>query len=241
MNATRLTLALMLLPGSLALGSELHGSHASMVRQHRIAVEEDFTFVRTAKQLREFVHDDRLDQVSSTNDLVVASGVSYPYTRPAVKLFIERLAAEYHVATGERLVLTSLTRPESEQPRNASPLSVHPAGMAVDFRVPDTEQKRHWLEQTLLSLEDKGVLDVTREVHPPHYHVAVFPEQYDAYAKTLPALQATDTTEIKPEPVVKQASVVNDGGAGSRMTLLLSAAACVLALVTGRIIRSTAR
>ena len=84
-------------------------------------------------------------------------------------------------ATGERLVITSLTRPLSRQPENASALSVHPAGMAVDLRIPASKWNRAWLEQTLLSLEDKAVLDVTREHHPPHYHVAVFPVQYEQY------------------------------------------------------------
>ena len=240
MNATRISLALMLLPASLAFASELRGSRASMVRQHHIAVEENFTFLRTAKQLHEFVHDDRLEQVSSTNDLVVATGVSYAYTRPIVKQFVDRLAAEYHVATGERLVVTSLTRPESEQPRNASPLSVHPAGMAVDFRVPDAREKRAWLEQRLLSLEDKGVLDVTREVYPPHYHVAVFPEQYEAFAKTLPSIETAPTTPNTTVPKIALAAShasLGTNGARSRADLVISAGVFLCALTVGARVR----
>jgi hypothetical protein len=37
----------------------------------------------------------------------------------------------------------------------------------------------------LLSLEDKVVLDVTRERNPAHYHVAVFPRQYERYVAKL--------------------------------------------------------
>jgi hypothetical protein len=52
-----------------------------------------------------------------------------------VQTFVERLSSQYHNACGERLVVTSLTRPASEQPRNASDRSVHPTGMAIDLRL----------------------------------------------------------------------------------------------------------
>ena len=156
-----------------------------MREQNEIAKENDFTFLRTAAQVREFVAKERLVEVVPNADLIV-SKVSFPYTRPIIKTFIERLAAQYHRATGEPLVVTSLTRPTSMQPRNASPLSVHPAGMAVDFRIPQSSLPRRWLEEALLSLEHRGLLDVTRERRPPHYHVAVFPDEYQSYVDKLP-------------------------------------------------------
>ena len=61
-------------------------------------------------------------------------------------------------------------------------MSVHPAGMAVDLRVSQSAESREWLEGMLLGLEKRGVLDVTREDSPPHYHVAIFPDAYAAYA-----------------------------------------------------------
>jgi hypothetical protein len=42
----------------------------------------------------------------------------------------------------------------------------------------------------LLQLENSGVLDVTRERNPPHYHVAVFPLAYAAYAGKRAATEA---------------------------------------------------
>ena len=189
---------LLFLPGPVAMASSLKGSNASMVRQHAIAVKNDFTFAQTSDQLRALVADQRLIPVRSTSDLLVTEGVSFAYTRPILELFLDRLASQYRQAFDERLVVTSLTRPIALQPSNASPLSVHPAGMAIDFRVPDTGVKRAWLEQTLLALEDKGVLDVTREKHPPHYHVAVFPEQYAAY---LTRMGVDTTITLPPAPV----------------------------------------
>lgn len=164
--------------------AQLRGSESSVIRQHRVAKKNGYSFLRNAAQVREFVREDRLERVSPNRNLVI-DNVSFPYARPPVKLFVERLAAQYRAATGEKLVVTSLTRPKSRQPTNASELSVHPAGMAVDLRIPKKAASRRWLEQTLLSLEDRIVLDVTKERHPAHYHVAVFPREYVKYLAQL--------------------------------------------------------
>ena len=160
--------------------TSLNGSHASMVHQHAVALQLDYSFVKTPSQVAALVSDSALEPVTSSRDLVL-SGVSYPYARPEVVRFVDWLAAAYRDATRSPLVVTSLTRPISLQPGNASPLSVHPAGMAVDLRIPANAEHLAWLEHMLLSLEDSGVVDVTREHHPPHLHVAVFPEAFQAF------------------------------------------------------------
>ena len=186
----KLILLVMLLGAATpAFAGELGGSRAALRKANRVARRADYKFLRTAREVREWVRLERLVTLRTTRDYVVGDA-SFPYARPAVKMFIERLAAQYHAATGERLVITSLTRPLNHQPENASALSVHPAGMAVDLRVPSTAAKRRWLERTLLELEDRAVLDVTREHHPPHYHVAVFPAEYERYVARLGALSA---------------------------------------------------
>lgn len=168
-----------------AEASSLRGSMASMRNQHNIAKSEDYTFLRTSAQIRHFAAEGRLDTVPGNADYRV-NKVSFPYARPEVVSFIERLAREYRNETGERLVVTSLTRPTAQQPRNAHKLSVHPAGMAVDLRVPFKPSQRKWLEQRLLDFENAGVLDVTRERRPPHYHVAVFPGEFREWAAVNP-------------------------------------------------------
>ena len=77
-----------------------------------------------------------------------------------MKLFIERLARQYRGATGEKLVVTSLTRPTREQPGNASRYSVHPCGMAVDFRRPWGRKARRWLEQAGIEYTFHEVIQV---------------------------------------------------------------------------------
>lgn len=188
---------LVLTPVASAIAAGLGGSRASMRKQHNVAKQHNFTFLRNSKQVQEYVRKERLELLTGNEDYVMGK-VSFPYARDAVKLFVERLAAQYHEATGDRLVVTSLTRPLSRQPRNASQLSVHPAGMAVDFRIPRNAVHRQWLERTLLSLEDKSVLDVTRERNPGHYHVAVFPHEYTRYVATLPITKNAALSCIAP-------------------------------------------
>lgn len=172
-----------------AEAQSLRGSKASVDRQNRVARQHDFTFIDTADRVRFFAAQGWLVPVEPTSDFVLR-GVSFPYARPEVDLFVQRLAAQYRAACGERLVVTSLTRPTTRQPVNASDRSVHPTGMAVDLRYSHSRPCRSWLEQVLSDLEGEGVLEATRERYPFHYHVAVFPHQYAAYVETLESRQA---------------------------------------------------
>jgi uncharacterized protein DUF5715/LysM domain-containing protein len=160
----------------------LSGSRASLLRQNQAARQHDFTYLRTSSDVREFSRRGLLVRLRGNSDYRLASGyVSFPYARPEVKVFVERLGDQYHSACGERLVVTSLTRPIARQPRNASHLSVHPTGMAVDLRRSSRASCRKWLEETLLYLEGRDVLEATREHRPPHYHVTLFPDDYMRY------------------------------------------------------------
>jgi len=179
-----------------AVETGLGGSMSSMRRQYQVAKQNDYTFLRTAAQVREFVREDRLVHIESNADLFV-NNVSFPYARPIVKLFVERLAQQYREATGEQLVVTSLTRPMANQPRNAHELSVHPTGMAVDLRIPANAKSRAWLESTLLALEGRQLLDATRERRPPHYHIAVFPDRYATYVEGLMEREASRAAGVE--------------------------------------------
>lgn len=168
--------------------ASLRGSRSSLLQQSRVARDHNYSYLRTGTEVRQFVQRGYLVPVRSNSNVELAH-VSYPYARPEVELFLNRLGSQYRSACGERLVVTSLTRPKSGQPRNASPLSVHPTGMAIDLRVPRNSRCRSWLESTLLSLERSGVLDATKEHRPPHYHVALFPRQYTNYVSRITGQQ----------------------------------------------------
>jgi len=201
-----LTLAALTLGTAPLHAQSLKGSRMSMERQNQEAVRYGYAFLRTPQAVSNYVNEGHLVRVSP-NQHFELHDVSHPFARPAVKTFIDRLSTQYHSACGEKMTVTSLTRPINKQPSNAASDSVHPTGMAVDLRIPSTQSCRSWLERTLLSLEGTGVLDVTRERHPAHYHVAVFTRTYENYlasldqapaasrtAESLPALATTGKT-----------------------------------------------
>jgi hypothetical protein len=178
----------------------MRGSPVSMERQHEVAVLKDFTFAETPAAVLELVDQERLVPLPGGVSYRL-NRVSYPYARPQVRAFVEDVAAKYRTACGEQLVVTSLTRPRSEQPGNAHKLSVHPAGMAVDFRISKSTKCRDWFEKALLGMERQDLLDATRERNPPHYHVAVFPDAYAAWAaRQKPAARPAVLAPAPPLP-----------------------------------------
>jgi hypothetical protein len=190
-----LTTALAFSAGALQAQS-LRGSAASLDLQVRVAEEHDFTFLRTPGEVERFVKAGYLVPVRADRNYEL-HGVSYPYARSEVRSFLASFAERYRRACGEKLVVTSLTRPLSRQPVNASSRSVHPTGMAVDVRRTNSASCRSWIESSLLSLEKAGVLEATREVRPPHYHIALFPESYVRHAEA-------EATEARDVPVADE-------------------------------------
>src|SRR5690606_18294468 len=146
------------LSGTMLQAQTLRGSSASMQRQNQAAHDYGYSFLKTSQAVKQFVEAGYLVAVPATATMELHQ-VSYPYARPAVKLFLERLSAPSFAACGEKLTVTSLTRPIEKQPANASAASVHPTGMAVDLRIPRVGKCKTWLEKTLLALEGEGGLD----------------------------------------------------------------------------------
>lgn len=189
-----------LVGGAVSVAAQsLRGSSASLDVQNEQARIHDFTYLSTSSQVRRFVDSGYLVPVRGNRDFELHA-VSFPYARPEAELFIRRLASQYRAACGEKLVVTSLTRPQSRQPRNASDRSVHPTGMAIDLRYSGSRSCRAWLEGVLLSLESAGVLEATRERYPAHYHIALFPRPYASYVDRM------TSGERRAQPVTREAS-----------------------------------
>jgi hypothetical protein len=203
-----------------AHAASLRGTKSAMNRQYAVARVNGASFARTSADVYRCVDLGTLVRVAGNADFELDK-VSYPFCRPETKAFIERLAADYRAATGEKLVITSLTRPLSAQPRNASELSVHPAGMALDIRRSNNGATQRWLERELLALEGRGLIDATKERRPPHYHVAVFPgPQPELLAEADEAPARAPATAVKQtSPAVKKTpSTARKGGKASVRT-----------------------
>lgn len=189
-----LLLSLSILAASPAFAASLRPSRAALMKQVRAARGHGYTHLENTAQVRKFLRLGYLVPVNDGDSFDVKPTVSHKAARPEVKLFLERLGRQYQRGCGDRLVVTSLVRPRNRQPRNSSPLSVHPTGMAMDLRVSWSARCRSWLESTLLQLERAGVLEAAREHHPPHYHVVLFPRQYLDY---LHRIRGMDVSEIR--------------------------------------------
>ena len=73
-------------------GQSLRGSSASLDRQNKQAQDHDFTVLRDPAQLKRFVALDLLVPVQADKDFALKD-VSFPYARPEVRLFIDRLSS----------------------------------------------------------------------------------------------------------------------------------------------------
>jgi hypothetical protein len=111
--------------------------------------------------------------------------------------------------------------------------------MAVDLRVPHDADARKWLEQTLLNLEAGSLLDVTRERRPPHYHVAVFPEPYEAYVMPKIASEIAEAATRALDVATNAVETVATAATDPKITPSFPALA-VAALIGGAFIVLTA-
>lgn len=228
--------------------ASLKGSRASMKKQNGVAKKRGLSFFTSPEEIREAVDRGDLVELAGNDDYEVADFVSHPFTIPAVRTFVERLSAQYREACGQKLVVTSATRASTKQPSNASKLSVHPAGMAVDLRVSDDASCREWLESSVLSMEKRGVIDAIREYHPPHYHVAIYPDAYLSYVEEVRAEEAIaegakaeeegkaakhDRPAAAADETSVEASVRDEGGAPAGRSVLLPLLLTGLALAAG--------
>jgi hypothetical protein len=182
---------LLFAPPTPAGAASLTPSRPGLLRQVRAARAHDYTYLRDDRHVRYFVDRGWLVHLPGNRNYRVKQGTPNQYARPEVRLFVERLSSQYRSACGEQLVVTSLVRPKTRQPRNSSPLSVHPTGMAMDLRISQRGECRRWLESALLGLEASGVLEAARERRPPHYHVVLFPHQYTTYVEARNGRGAT--------------------------------------------------
>lgn len=182
-----------------AATQSLQGSRASIDRMYSQARSHELSFHRTATGVRLAADQGALVRLAGGGDYRL-EGVSHPYVLPATRTFVERLAAQYRAACGERLVITSATRPQSLRLANSTDRSVHPTGMAVDVRRPSNARCLAWLRETLLHLEGAAVIEATEERRPPHFHVAVFPRPYRRYVQGRGGRPAPAAPAVAPAP-----------------------------------------
>jgi LysM repeat protein len=183
----------------------LRGSRASVDLMYANATSSRLAFHQTAATIAKAVAAGTLVPLASNRHVELHPGVSHPYVLPVTRDFVTAIAARYFDACGERLMVTSATRTTERQPRNASPKSVHPTGMAVDFRRP-AGKCLDWLRAELIKMEKAGQVEATEERSPPHFHVAVLPKRGRAVVVAeAPAPSAAAAAVVAPAAVTAEA------------------------------------
>jgi LysM repeat protein len=192
---TLLALGAISLSATSLAAQSLRGSRASVDLMYDRAQEEDLAFYRTSSSVREAVREGELVRIEETSHLALGR-VSYPYVLEGTRSWVTEFADRYYARCGQRLVVTSGARPMSRTPRNGSPKSVHPTGMAVDLRRP-TGSCLVWLRKELLVDESNGSVEATEERHPAHFHVAVL--SVEPAAQTRTAVDASSDGGVEHE------------------------------------------
>jgi spore germination cell wall hydrolase CwlJ-like protein len=168
----------------------------------KYAKDSNYEFAATEERLLEMVEEGTLIKLEETKSLKF-NDVSRPYVLPMVAEFVYRLADQYNF--GERcgpLVLNGAARDIAFQRTlgNGSEKSVHPAGMAVDFKSTGHSPRcQVWLEETFLEIEAARRIDYTKEVseESPHYHVAVATHTYEAWLERRRNVADPDTDTLR--------------------------------------------
>ncbi|MCY7380826.1 MAG: LysM peptidoglycan-binding domain-containing protein [Gemmatimonadaceae bacterium] len=151
----------------------LRGSRASVEKMYDFARRHRYAFYLTPSTLDDAIASGKLVPLIGDENYELARGVAFSYATLEVREFVTQFARQYVAACGVPLTVTSAARPMSRQPRNANPHSVHPTGIAVDFRRPYPGPCLTWVRSALAQLEARGFVEATEEHHPVHLHLAV--------------------------------------------------------------------
>jgi hypothetical protein len=97
-----------------------------------------------------------------------------PYALPSTVAFATEMSVAYNTFGCGRLVIKDTLRLTTERPKNGSPESVHPAGMALDIRTKYIPVEcADWLRTYISQKEAEGKVDGTQEWKPEHLHIVV--------------------------------------------------------------------
>jgi hypothetical protein len=173
-------------PSWLSISSDLNhvpvsirGTNAAVEQAYQHATGNSYRFFKNDLDL--WIYGWYLKHIQE-GDNINLKQVSYPYLQTTTLLYLTRLAEQYKAACNESLTVTSALRPLSLQEVTAggSEKSVHPTGLAFDLSVADNHCQK-WLQRALIAGETRGYLQVTREQRRPHWHVVVYPKEYNIW------------------------------------------------------------
>lgn len=204
----------------------LRGSKASVERMYWFAQGYRMAFRATSRMIAADASAGKLVPLGGSLDYEITNAVGWPYVTPETKQWVDRFAEQYSAVCETPLVITSASRPLNRQPRNANPHSVHPAGIAVDFRRPPRGPCLDWTRKALLELERRGTIEAIEERHPVHFHVAVLSPR--GRSPSVPPLRVAGMDPIARRPAwlavresyaASRVDSIREANAGARTTV----------------------
>ncbi len=184
----------------------LRGSHESMLRQNEEIDRLGLPRIADEQQLQELVEQRELVPIRETATLRIHPDLEPQnrFCRPWTRSFLDDISGAYYKRFRQPLQVNSAVRTAEQQHklrrhnRNAAPdsgetASSHLAGLTVDIsRRGMGRAQRKWMEQYLMDLRDRGLVETAEERHQPVFHIMVAKryELLHAPAADLPAREA---------------------------------------------------
>jgi hypothetical protein len=193
----------MLISCSLLAGASLRGSKSSLERQNKEADRENLTRIENDAQLARFKRAGLLVKLPETRYVAVNPRLDskWRWCRPQVVPFLRDIGREYYVLFREPLQINSAVRTADYQrklrARNGNATSAdgknrssHLTGATVDIGKKNmSHEERKWLQNKLLALEEKDLIEATEEKRQACFHVMVFKSYPGAAGPHITALK----------------------------------------------------
>jgi Family of unknown function (DUF5715) len=196
-------------------------SHESLLRQNEEIDRMDLPRIYDDAELQQLIAKGDLVPIEESDTLRIDRRLdpSRRYCRPWTRSFLDDISQAYYQQFHTSIQVNSAVRTVLGQKklrrhnRNAAPeygdtASSHLAGITVDIqRRGMTRQQIQWMEQYMMPLRDRGLLEPEEERHQWVFHVAVSGHYADwhearmAAGKQLDSIQDLDQFEFQPQRV----------------------------------------
>jgi len=165
----------------------LRGSHESMLRQNEEIDRLGLPRIADEQQLQELVEQRELVPIRETATLRIHPDLEPQnrFCRPWTRSFLDDISRDYYRQFRQPLQVNSAVRTAEQQHKlrrhngNAAPdsgetASSHLAGLTVDIsRRAMGRAQRKWMEQYLMGLHERGLVETAEERRQPVFHIMV--------------------------------------------------------------------
>ena len=189
--------------------SPIHGTPESLLRQNAGVDRDNLVRIQDDDQLLDLIEAEELVRIPETDELHVAANLPQErrYCRPWTKSFAEDLATLYYDEFHQPVQINSAVRTVAVQHklrrhnRNAADetgerASPHLTGASLDINKRGmTKKQKQWMQQYLLELQNRGLIDAEEEFRQPVFHVTVYHDYTDPTLQGAQQQQAAEKNE----------------------------------------------